>query len=120
MPWGPPQGLQSTRIGHNGIGITGSSIAQNDRYGVLGGLTSDLNGFMDAGAFSCPDVILAKLTRLQTISYDGMGRHHIIHVDVIPNARSVGGRVIRPENGEVLPPPLHHSEKNLAEANIMA
>ena len=35
MPWGPPQGLQSARIGHDGIGITGSSIAQMTGMGWL-------------------------------------------------------------------------------------
>ena len=120
MPWGPAQRLQSARIGHDGIGITGSSIAQNDRYGVVGGLPSGLHGFLDAGAFSRPDVISAELTRLQTITHDRMGRHHVIHVDVIPNTCSIGGGVIRPKNREVLPPPLHHIKKNLAEANVMA
>ena len=120
MPRGPSQRLQSARIGHDGIGITGSSIAQNDRYRVAGGLSSGLHSFLDAGAFSRPDVISAELTRLQTISHDSMGRHDIIHVDVIPHARSIGGGVIRPKNGQVFPPPLHHIEKDLAEPNIMA
>ena len=120
MPRGPSQRLQSARIGHDGIGITGSSIAQNDRYGVAGGLSSGLHSFLDAGAFSRPDVISAKLTRLQTVSHNRMGRHDIIHVDVIPHARSIGGGVIRPKNGQVFPPPLHHIEKDLAEPNIMA
>ena len=120
MPWGPSQRLQSARIGHDGIGITGSSIAPNDRYGVAGGLSSGLYGLLDTGALSRPDVIPAELTRLQTISHDSMGRHDIIHVDVIPHARSIGGGVIRPKNGQVFPPPLHHIEKDLAEPNIMA
>ena len=116
---GPSQRLQSARIGHDGIGITGSSIAQNDRYGVAGGPTSGLDGFIDAGAFAGSDVISAKLTRLQPISHD-MGGHHIIHVDVIPNTRSIGGWVIRPENRHVLPPPLHHIKQDLAQTHIMA
>ena len=120
MPGGPSQRLQSARIGHDGISITRSSIAQNDRYGVAGSLSSGLHGFLDAGAFSRPDVISAKLAGLQTISHDRMGGHHIIHVDVIPYARSIGGGVIRTENSEVLSPPLHHVEKNLTEPNIMA
>ena len=120
MPRGPSQRLQSARIGHDGIGITGSSIAQNDRYRVAGSLSSGLYGFLDAGAFSGPDVISAKLTRLQTVSHDRMGGHHIIHVDVIPHARSIGGWVIRPENRQMLPPPLHHIKQDLAQPNIMA
>ena len=120
MPWGPAQRLQSARIGHDGIGITGSPIAQNHRYGVSGGLPSGHYGFLDAGAFSRPNVISAELTRLQTISHDRMGRHHIIHVDVIPHARSIRSGVIRPKNGQVFPPSLHHIEKDLAEPNIMA
>ena len=120
MPGGPSQRLQSARIGHDGIGITGSSIAPNDRYGVAGSLSSGLHGFLDAGAFSRPDVISAKLTRLQTVSHDRMSRHDIIHVDVIPHARSIGGGVIHPENRQMLPPPLHHIKQDLAQPNIMA
>ena len=120
MPRGPSQRLQSARIGHDGIGITGSSIAQNDRYGVAGGLSSGLYGLLDADAFSRPDVISAELTRLQTISHDSMSRHDIIHVDVITHARSIGSGVIRPENRQMLPPPLHHIKQDLAQPNIMA
>ena len=67
-----------------------------------------------------PDVISAKLTWLQTVSHDRMGRHDIIHVDVIPHARSIGGGVIRPENRQMLPPPLHHIKQDLAQPNILA
>ena len=43
--------------------------------------------------------------------HDGMGRHHIIHVDVIPHARSIGV-----SNGSRkwsnVPLPLHHIKQD--------